>query len=112
MRDSDSFNQDVLDSCIENFTDMIKFYQIEYKEPFFKELSSFLAESSAPTIPVLKLITKVISDHNVREKIMKKSSSKYNNSSADNYGNVPKWVNAGSSEEPDPVEILTVLDSM
>ena len=108
VRNSDEFNLEVLDSCITKFADFIKYWPIEYKQPFFNELTTFLDSGSSPTIPVLKLLTSIIADHNEREKIMMKHSN--NNAAAtDNYGNVPKWV---SPEDQQPVEIATVLDKL
>ena len=63
------------------------------KKPYFEQLSVFLSQSQAPTIPVLRFFQKMVSDHLDRERTQKSVSSS-NNAGGINYGNVPKWVNS------------------
>ena len=69
ISDSDVYNEEVLDCCVSKFAEVIKFWSIGLKKPFFEHLVQFLKESSAPTVPVLKLFQKIVADHKDRERL-------------------------------------------
>lgn len=97
----------MLDCCVSKFAEVIKFWSIGLKKPFFEHLVQFLKESSAPTVPVLKLFQKIVADHKDRERLSKNTAA---SNSGMNYGNVPKWV--GTGESKDPIECHAVFDSI
>lgn len=103
--DSDAYNQELLDQCVSKFSQMIKYSSIGIKKPFFLQLSEFLKNSTAPTIPVLRLFQKIISDHKDRERLANKKTT--GSAGGINYGNVPKW--APNSE---PVEVQKVFEEL
>lgn len=53
ISDSEAYNQDVVDTCVNRFCEMVKFWSIGLKKPWFERLAEFMASSSAPSIPVL-----------------------------------------------------------
>ena len=59
IKDSESYNQELLDCCVTKFADLIKYNSINLKKSFFEHLAVFMAESTAPTIPVLRLFQKM-----------------------------------------------------
>ena len=108
IKDSEAYNQEALDCCVTKFAEMIKFKAIETKKPFFEHLTVFMAESTAPTIPVLRLFQKVVSDHKEKETVASRSNIGSGSTNI-NYGNVPKWVSTTST---DPVECRKVFDEI
>lgn len=73
LSDSEAYSQEVVDCCITKFSDMIKYSSINTKKPLFQKFVQFMTESKAPTLPVLKLFTKIVDDHKERERISNKS---------------------------------------
>ena len=57
------------------FAEMIKYWSIGLKKPFFEHMATFMAESTAPTIPVLRLFQKIISDHKDRERVSARAAT-------------------------------------
>ena len=108
IKDSESYNQELLDCCVTKFADMIKYNSINLKKPFFEHLATFMAESTAPTIPVLRLFQKIVDDHKDRERVSARSAIGSSQGGM-NYGNVPKWVSQAPSE---PVECRRVFDEL
>ena len=74
IQDSGPYNQELLDCCVTKFAEMIKYWSIGLKKPFFEQLATFMASSEAPTIPVLRLFQNIISDHKDREMISARAS--------------------------------------
>ena len=106
ISNSEAYNLEVVDSCVNKFADMIKYWAINHKQPFFAGLVLFLKNNSAgPTIPVLKLFQRLVVDHKDRERLMAKQST---TTSGINYGNAPsKWVEPVTTI---PVEVRHVFD--
>ena len=69
------YSQELLDCCVTKFAEMIKYWSIGLKKPFFDQLATFMASSSAPTIPVVRLFQKIISDHKDREMISARAAA-------------------------------------
>ena len=108
ITNSADYDLELLDCCVTKFAEMIKYWTIGMKKPYFEQLSVFLSQSQAPTIPVLRFFQKMVSDHLDRERTQKSVSSS-NNAGGINYGNVPKWVNSDAGV---PVECRQVFDEI
>jgi len=93
---------------VTKFAEMIKYWPIGLKKPFFEQLAEFMASSAAPTIPVLRLFQKIVTDHKDREMVSARAAAQ-NTTNTRNYGNVQKWVTNLPSE---PVECRKVFDEI
>ena len=108
IQDSQAYNQEFLDCCVEKFAEMIKYWSINLKKPFFLQLAKFMSSSSAPTIPIVRLFQQIISDHKDREMISARAAAQ-NIANQRNYGNVSKLA---TSQPTQPIECRLVFDEI
>ena len=108
ISNSEDYSQEVLECCITKFAEMSKYWPIGPKKPFFDALVTSLKANVTPTVPMLQLFQKLVSDHKDRERITSKHSQ-MGQSRGVNYGNLPKWV---SQEQQDPVECRHLFDEL
>lgn len=60
--DSDKYKNELIDNCISKFAEMIKYWSLDHKKPFFTGLVAELKDTSKAALPILELFTKLISD--------------------------------------------------
>ena len=72
--DSDAHKDELIENCIKKFADMIKYWPMEKKEPYFDKLAQNLSGRSS-SLPVLRLFKKAIADQKSKEGSYSGSSS-------------------------------------
>ena len=57
VSNSEPYNEETLDRCVNKFSEMVKYQSMGLKKPFFGKLAEFMRRSSndRPTIPLLRL---------------------------------------------------------
>ena len=55
IAESDQYNDELLQSCIAKFADMVKYWTLEQKRPYFDRLPDALKNTSNSVIPMLQL---------------------------------------------------------
>lgn len=66
INNSDDYNSEVIEICINKFADMIKFHTLEKKMPYFNQLIGQLQNTQSSALPVIRLYTKIIKDQKSR----------------------------------------------
>ena len=66
IADSDQYNDELLQSCILKFAEMVKYWTLEQKKPYFDRLPGALQNTKNSVIPMLQLFKKIISDQKDR----------------------------------------------
>lgn len=61
ITESDQHKADLVDNCISKVAEMVKYWSIKQKQPFFEQLTGTMTSGNA-VIPVLKLFISLISD--------------------------------------------------
>ena len=92
ITDSGKYKDELLENCISKFAEMIRYWSIEKKEPFFNQLSEQLKKTENSAIPVLKLFTKLIKDQKAR--VIYNGSSATSGSKPTNVTEYSKTVSA------------------
>ena len=59
-------DEELLTSCIEKFTDMVKYWSIEQKKPFFDRFTAEI-QNANDALPVIKLFKRLVSDEMGRQ---------------------------------------------
>lgn len=62
ITDSDEHKQDLIENCINKFSDMIKYKSMDDKKPYFDKLVPQMSESRSSAVPVIRLFKKIIKD--------------------------------------------------
>ena len=66
IADSDLYNDELLQSCILKFAEMVKYWTLDQKRPYFDRLPEALKNTKNSVIPMLQLFKKLISDQKDR----------------------------------------------
>ena len=60
ITDSDEHKGELIEVCINKFSDMIKYQSMEKKQPYFDMLVSQLSEGRSSAVPIIRLFKKII----------------------------------------------------
>ena len=53
IADSDNYNEELLKNCITKFADMVKYWTLEQKQPFFDRLPEQVNNTQSSVLPLL-----------------------------------------------------------
>jgi len=64
--DSEQYKEELVDNCTKKFSEMVKYWALEFKKPFFDQLVEHLKQTDKPALPLIRLFTQLISDQKER----------------------------------------------
>ena len=82
---SDKYREELVENCIVKFAEMVRYWDLDRKKPFFFDLTRALGKEQS-IVPVLRLFTKL-----VRDQVDRVTATSYSNSSSsyvNSYSNV------------------------
>ena len=90
ITDSDQHKADLIDNCINKFSEMIKYQSMERKQPYFNKLVAQL-QTERSTVPTIRLFKKIIKDQKT-----KVAFSNYNNTTTTGTGGTTYTSSVGT----------------
>lgn len=66
ISESDQYNDEVIQNCITKFSEMIKYWSLAQKKPFFDRLAVQVQNTENSSLPLLRLFMKLIKDQKER----------------------------------------------
>ena len=66
IAESNDVNEELLENCITKFAEMIRYWTLEQKKPFFDRLPGQMKKTEFAALPILNLFKKLITDEKGR----------------------------------------------
>ena len=63
---SEQYKEELVENCSKKFAEMVKYWSLELKQPFFDLLPGHLQDTSKPALSMLRLFTKLIGEQKER----------------------------------------------